>query len=174
MDEDDRVELSDAPTDDDSETDAIASLMQDHDEIRQVFQDYASLGETGASEQDRRTLVNKLSRLLTVHAALEEEFFYPAARDALEDPELPQAALADHQSMAALLDDLGRMSPADAAYDTRVQSLQELVEQHLEDEENELFPLAGERLADLDDLGDEMQERREELQAEFDEDSSAE
>jgi len=101
--------------------------------------------------------------MLTVHATIEEEIFYPAARDAIDDESLLNEAEVEHQSAKDLIAQIQASDPSDPLYDAQVKVLGEYVNHHVEEEEGELFPRVKEADLDLDELGAEMSARQEEL-----------
>ena len=165
--DDDAAELQEFREGTVSATSAITLLTEDLDELRQVFQDYAALMDAGARPGERRAVVDRLCLLLSVHTGIEEEIFYPAARDALDDPGLINEALADHEAMQALIAELQEMQAGDAAFDAGVQALQTVVERHADEEETELFPSTGDSAMDLEALGEQMRVRKSELTVEL-------
>ena len=173
MDDDDLAESNELPMQPPPDAAVIALLLQDHDEIRQLFQDLAA--HAGADENivTQREWMDRLERAMTLHASVEAEIFYPLAGDLLDDPELPRAAMLDHRRMTALLDEMRHLSPDDRRYGEHLGALQTLVERHLNDEENELFPLAGELLDGADDIVMRVFTRREQLSAELNAKASA-
>src|SRR5262245_60005120 len=63
--------------------DAIKLLKADHDEVEELFAQYEKQKKKG--DTDKAELIDKICTALTVHAQIEEEIFYPAARNALEE-----------------------------------------------------------------------------------------
>jgi hemerythrin superfamily protein len=145
------------------EVDALALLQADHDEVTALFIDYRELSRGSVRNVERLDLIEQICEALTVHATLEEEIFYPAARDALGPLDLLEQAEQDHATATVLIEQLQAMDPSDAQYDPTVQKLQAAVEQHVLDEEQELFPQVRDSHLDLLALGERMAERREEL-----------
>src|SRR5678815_4523791 len=148
---------------DKSSTDAIALLMNDHQEVKQLFERYEELAESGADDDEKQSLADEICTMLTVHATIEEELFYPAARDAVDDDSLLNEAEVEHQSAKDLIAQIQASDPSDALYDAQVKVLGEYVNHHVEEEEGELFPRVKEADLDLDELGAEMSARQEEL-----------
>ncbi len=100
-------------------------------------------------------MVDQIIRELSVHAAIEEAYFYPEVRKALgEGGELVDESLHEHQEVKETLAALEDMDPAEAAYDQKVASLIADVRHHVEEEEGEMFPklrtaLSAEQLHDI-------------------------
>jgi len=151
-------------TDTSSQTDAITLLTNDHAEVNELFEQYKALAEdAGSIGQDKQSLAEEICTMLTVHAMIEEEIFYPAARDALDDSKLLDEAEIEHQAAKDLIAQIEDADPDDALYDARVNVLGEYVNHHVQEEEGELFPQIREAGLDLEALGAEMSARQEEL-----------
>ena len=75
--------------------DAVDLLVADHLAAGKVFKQYEKLAKKNASPAERKKLANKVCDMLTVHMAIEEEIFYPAARAAkVEADEMDEVAYA--------------------------------------------------------------------------------
>src|SRR5207344_2725761 len=87
-----------------SAPDAIALLKADHAEVKKCFQSYQKLVDAQADASERQALAEQICLLLTVHATVEEEIFYPAARELLgEDADLVDEADVEHASAKELI-----------------------------------------------------------------------
>ena len=148
---------------DESSTDAIALLMNDHQEVKQLFERYEELVESGADDDEKQSLADEICTMLTVHATIEEELFYPAARDAVDDDSLLNEAEVEHQSAKDLIAQIQASDPSDALYDAQVHVLGEYIDHHVKEEEGELFPEVRDADLALEALGAEMSARQEEL-----------
>ena len=62
-----------------------------------------------------------------------------------------------------LIAQLEKMKPADQYYDAKVKVLQEMIEHHVEEEEKEYFPATRKTEMDMEALGMQMAQRKEEL-----------
>jgi len=144
-------------------TDAIALLTNDHQEVKDLFERYEDLAQADSNDEEKKNLAEEICTMLTVHATIEEEIFYPAARDAIDDESLLNEAEVEHQSAKDLIAQIQASDPSDALYDAQVKVLGEYVNHHVEEEEGELFPRVKEADLDLDELGAEMGARQEEL-----------
>jgi hemerythrin-like domain-containing protein len=105
-----------------------------------------------------------------VHAEIEEDIFYPAMREALDDELLLDQAEVEHAAARELIEQIESMDPGAALYDAKVLVLGEYIDHHVQEEENEIFPQAEKSGIDLDTLGAELGERKRELMSEFEED----
>ncbi len=145
--------------------DAIKLLKADHDEVDGLFKKYNKLASAEAADDERGPLAEQICLMLTVHATIEEEIFYPAARDAEVDSDLLDEAEVEHASLKELIAQIRAMSPGDDLYDAKVTVLGEYVTHHVDEEEGEMFPKCRSSEMDLKALGAEMAERKQALMA---------
>ena len=139
--------------------DAIELLKQQHQEAKKLFE---KIEKAGPDEKEQ--LFDALADALAVHAAIEEQHFYPATKDA-RTAELLEEAVEEHLSMKRIIADLLEMEPDAAQFDAKIKVLREQVEQHVEEEEGELFPKVRKIHGkdELTDLGVLMMQTAEEL-----------
>jgi hemerythrin-like domain-containing protein len=143
--------------------DAIAMLKEDHRRVRDLFQEYGA----ATDPRTKRELAEEACTELETHAQLEEQLFYPAVNEEGEEgPELVQEAIQEHQKVKNLIVALREMGPDNQEFDATFRELMQNVEHHVAEEENAMFPLAEQELAeDLDELKEEMQELKKEILA---------
>jgi antirestriction protein ArdC len=98
--------------------------------------------------------------MLMVHAMIEEEIFYPAARKAKVDSDLLNEAQVEHASAKELIAHIGATSVGDPLYDAKVKVLGEYIRHHVKEEENEMFPKCRASTMDLDEIGAQLEARR--------------
>jgi hypothetical protein len=153
----------------DTQPDATRLLADDHREVHALFEQYRQLADAGASGDERRPLAEEICTLLTVHAALEEEIFYPAARAAGVDASVLDEAEVEHASAKDLIAQIRDMEAEAPLYDAKVAVLGEYVAHHVVEEEDKLFPTCRASSLDLDDLGARLAARRSELMSEMSE-----
>jgi hemerythrin superfamily protein len=120
-------------------TDALSLLRTDHREVEDLFERY--LGMVNGSPKMKRDLVRQMTRELSVHSAIEEQFFYPYIRDNVQGgKQLVGEALHEHHEAKEILAELERMEPKDAGFDERVRKLIRDMRHHVNEEESQLFP----------------------------------
>jgi hemerythrin-like domain-containing protein len=141
--------------------DAIALLKADHDRVEQALRQFEKL-DRHDTEACRR-LVLQVCGELKVHTAIEEDLFYPALREILDDEEILNEAAVEHETASMLIEQLENMDADDPNYHATFTVLGEYVRHHVREEESEMFPRAKKGEIDLDALGTRMRARREEL-----------
>ena len=146
--------------------DAIAMLIADHKKAQKAFKDFEKLKE-GNSKRARSEIVRQTCTDLTIHTKLEEEIFYPAARKAIKDTDLMDEATVEHAGAKQLIAQLESMQPGDDLYDAKFTVLGENVNHHIREEQNEMFPKVRKTRLDLNALGEQMAQRKAELQAQI-------
>lgn len=145
--------------------DAIDLLDADHLAVHAMFQSYRELVRSGAPALQRRALAEEICMELTIHAKLEEELFYPAVREALEDEELLDEAEGQHGSQRELVAQILATPAEDALYDARVAALAEYVARHVHQEREQVFNRALAARLDLQSLARAIGVRKEELRS---------
>ena len=134
--------------DDAHPADAIAMLKADHQRIRDLVEHY----EATTNPEAQWTIAEEVLGELDVHAQLEEQIFYPAVADQSDEGErLAQGSLEEHQMLRHLIQELWDMGPQVHGFDAKFNVLVQNVEDHVADEEAELFPFVEVTLQD--DLG---------------------
>lgn len=139
--------------------DAIKLLKTDHAEVRKMFDEFDKTDDDNKKEQ----LAREVCRALTIHAQIEEELFYPAAREGNVDDDLLDEAKVEHASVKELISQIEDMSVGDDLFDATVTVLGEYVKHHVQEEETQLFPECRESDMDLKSLGEALADRKAEL-----------
>lgn len=146
-------------------SDAISFLTSQHREVEDLFKQFEKLGEDG-SPDEKEPIVRMACEKLTIHSTIEEEIFYPSAREEVEDAEsLLNEAQVEHQTVKELIETLGSMNASDDMFSATFTVLSEYVKHHVKEEEGELFPKVRKSDLDLDALGQELATRAEDLMA---------
>jgi iron-sulfur cluster repair protein YtfE (RIC family) len=143
--------------------DAITLLTADHRQVRALFQQYAHTPDPYL----KQIIAEHVFAELTLHMLLEETVFYPAVAEQADEEgkQLVRDALQDHQQCRVLIETL-QESDHDAAFEAGFQAMRARVEQHIEDEETAMFPLAAQVLAThLEEITVLLQERKEQILA---------
>lgn len=142
--------------------DAIQLLMSDHRAVEDLFKQFQKAKKDGG---EKAGIVEHICDALSVHAEIEEEIFYPAARDALaeKDEDMLDEAEVEHASIKSLVEQLQDADPDEEMYDAKVKVLCEYVTHHVKEEEGEMFPKVRKTNLDLEELGAELMDRKQEL-----------
>ena len=141
--------------------DAIALLKADHREVKAMFEQY----EKTEGDAEKQALAMQICKALTVHARIEEEIFYPAAYEALDEDDLLDEAEVEHASAKELIAQIEASAPSEPLYDAKVKVLGEYIDHHVQEEESEMFPECRASDMDLKALGEQLRARKEELLA---------
>jgi len=144
-------------------SDATILLARDHAQVKKLFKQYEKLASGQADSQERGELAQQICQALTVHATVEEEIFYPAAREAGVKSDLLDEAEVEHASAKDLIAQIEGMDPDEDLYDAKVKVLGEYIDHHVQEEENEMFPKCRKAGMDLAALATEMAGRKQEI-----------
>jgi hemerythrin-like domain-containing protein len=148
--------------------DALDILAEDHKKVLKMFDQFKKMKkQDDADEEEIQTLVETACAELTIHTRLEEEIFYPALRDAIDDTDMLDEAEVEHASAKQLITELSAMQPGDDLYEAKFTVLGEYVKHHIGEEEDEMFPKAKKAKLDLEAMGDEINARKAELRDEL-------
>ncbi len=147
-----------------TKVDAVKLLKADHAEVKKLFAQYERLAKAGAPSAERSRCAEEICDKLTVHATIEEEIFYPAAREALgaSHEDLVDEADVEHASAKQLIAEIQSSDPGDDHYDAKVIVLGEYINHHVKEEQNEMFPKLTKKL-DMAALGELLRARKAEL-----------
>jgi hemerythrin superfamily protein len=144
---------------------AIDLLKEDHEKVKKAFKEFEKMDRSDS--ETCRQVVQSVCNDLRVHTMLEEEIFYPAVREAIEDEDIMNEAAVEHETAKTLIEQLDNMEPDDPNYYATFTVLGEYVMHHVKEEEGEMFPQAKKaKELDLEALGEQMRTRKEELMAE--------
>jgi hemerythrin-like domain-containing protein len=142
----------------DAPGDAIALLKQDHRTVSALFEEFEK-----ADDEEQSAIAQRVCQLLTVHATIEEEILYPAAKEAFESEEnedLVNEAEVEHGSARELIAKIEGMTSEDEHFKATVTVLGEYIKHHVKEEEGELFPQLKKTELDLKELGGRLADRK--------------
>jgi len=141
--------------------DAITLLKDDHSTVKDLFKRFESAGEN--AHKSKRQIVDRIIEELSVHAAIEEQVFYPAVRSSVEQAEDEVLeSLEEHHIVKWTLSELEGMDPQDERFDPKVNVLIESVRHHMDEEEGEMFPKVRRAVGrrELQELGEQMKDAK--------------
>lgn len=147
----------------DAKHDALALLRADHDKVKQLLREFDELKGSDDDDERKAELVDAICYELTLHTMIEEEIFYPTLRAAIDDDELMDEAEVEHAGARELISQLEVMYPGDDHFDATVTVLGEEIVHHIAKEESDMFDAARACGIDLDELGERLSARKEEL-----------
>jgi hemerythrin superfamily protein len=145
------------------QADAIALLKADHRQVEAWFAQFSK----SKSRQKKQQLATQICDALTVHTTIEEEIFYPAFIEATGDKDIHHEAVVEHAGAKNLIAEIQSMTPDDDYYDAKVTVLSEMIKHHVKEEEQPggMFAEAKKSDMDLQGLGEQLNVRKQELQA---------
>ena len=145
---------------------ALTLLKRDHTEVRKMLSDLEDTTER--AEKTRTEGLATLKDELGVQEAIEEEIFYPALKEHPKTKDLALEGYEEHHVVDTIIGELETVEPSDEVWMAKFSVLKENLEHHISEEEDETFPKVEQVFEDeeLQELGERMQERKEELQAE--------
>ena len=126
--------------------DALELLISDHEKVRALFEQFKSAKEADDTERLGQ-LQREIFTELEVHTGIEEDVFYPEAKEAGEEAQ----------------ELVNELTPDDAAWKAKMTVLIENVEHHADEEEEEMFPQLREVFGDerLQRMGEQLAEAKE-------------
>lgn len=146
-----------------SRTDAVAILTADHKRVKKLFKAFDKMKEDG-STADKKTLAAQICAELTLHADAEEQIFYPAVRNALNQDDMLNEAEVEHASAKDLIAQIESGDASDPRWSAKVTVLGEYIDHHVQEEENEMFPKTRKAKMDLESLGKQIADMKQSRQ----------
>lgn len=133
--------------------DAFQLLKEDHRKVEQLFSQLER-----ASGKAKLDVFKQIKTELELHTHIEEKVFYPALEEPEQTHDLTLEAYEEHAVVKKLLKELSRAKTANDEWEAQAKVLQENVEHHVEEEENELFKKADKALSqeELEELSERM------------------
>jgi hypothetical protein len=101
----------------------------------------------------------RASIAVAAHATAGDEIFYPAARKAIDEPDLIDEADVEPASAEALIAQIEESSPSDDHGDAKVKVFGEYIDHHVQEEEGEMFPKVRRAKVDTVAPGEQIAER---------------
>lgn len=141
-------------------------MKSDHRQVEDLFERFEEAGD-----RELGAIAERVCQLLTVHAQIEEELLYPAAKVAFEEEEeeteLVNEAEVEHATAKELIAKIEAMTPDDEAFKATVKVLSEYIKHHVKEEEKEMFPKLKQTQLDLKELGGQLAESKAALMEEM-------
>ena len=140
------------------ETHAISILMKDHDKVKELFDRF----DKAKSSTEKEKIIDEAVVELKIHAAIEEEIFYPTVRKHV-GKDLMNEADEEHHVARVLIAELDHDGRGNDHRDAKFTVLAESVRHHIKEEEGEVLPKAKGLDVDFEALGQRMLERKQSL-----------
>src|SRR5688572_28072614 len=142
---------------------AIEMLKKQHREVAAMFDQL----EGAKSAGQRREIFDAIADAMAVHATIEERHFYPAVKNKATD-DLLHEAVEEHLEIKRAIAELLQLDAGDKSFEAQAMMLKDEIEQHVEEEESELFPQVEEMFDEeaLETLADAMEETQAEMLSE--------
>ncbi|MFF1510143.1 hemerythrin domain-containing protein [Streptomyces sp. NPDC058326] len=141
--------------------DGIVMLRDDHKTVEKLFKEFERAGDDAYDR--KRDIADQVIRELTTHTWIEEQVFYPAAREAAPDTkDHVLESVEEHHAVLWMLSELDGLDPTDERFDAKMTVLMENVRHHVEEEEQDWFPDVRKAMGRkrLLELGDRMEAAR--------------
>lgn len=137
---------------------AAAILKDDHDRVKTLFDQFEAAKGRAAKVKAVRAALTELK----VHAAIEEELFYPAVRAKVGKAVMNEAD-EEHHVVKLLVAELDAMDGSESHFDAKFTVLAEIVRHHIKEEENDMLPGAEKARLDFAALAEKMTRRKDKL-----------
>ena len=139
---------------------AIELLTSQHREVESLFADIEK-----ARSADKKEELTELADRLAIHSAIEEHHFYPAVRKG-DAESIVVVSMKEHLGIKPTLSELLDIDADEESFAPKLQSLKAELEEHVQEEENQLFPRVLKLLSrdELESLARDMSEEQEELE----------
>lgn len=144
-------------------TDAIMLLKHDHREVEDLFAQF----EKASGSDKKWQIAQQICNELKIHTILEEEIFYPATEEAVEE-DLYNEAFVEHDGAKVLINDIMETGGQGEFFEAKVKVLSEEIEHHVKEEEQPkdgYFAQVRDSDIDVKALLEPMLARKEELKS---------
>lgn len=141
-----------------SKTNALNIIKADHQEVKAMFAEFEK-----ADEKAQIAIAERICLALKVHAKVEEELLYPMVREEAEAEDLVNEAVVEHTTAKQLIAEIERGKNADPLFEAKVSVLGEYVNHHVKEEESQMFAAIRKADVDLEQLGEKIMARKDEL-----------
>jgi hypothetical protein len=139
--------------------DPVAMLKDDHKNVKALFDQFEGTDDENQQMRIAKEAINELK----VHAAIEEEIFYPSVGAMVDDSEVMAEATQEHHVVHFLIDELEGQNLDQDTFHAKFIVLAENVRHHIKEEEGEMMPKIDGDETEMGELGARMAERKQEL-----------
>ncbi len=141
------------------------SIRNDHETQRTLI---GILTETSGASDGREEVWERLKRELVAHAGAEERYFYVPLMEHDLTQEAARHSVSEHKELDDFIEQLDGYDMSGPQWIQTAKELEERLLHHLDEEEKEIFPVAGKALTDdekaqlAEDYDTDIQRRRDE------------
>ena len=128
-----------------SDETVFEALRADHDRQRELVD---QLVETEGASDERSELFDELKTELAAHADAEERFFYIPMMEFDLTQEKARHSVAEHHELDELVESLEETDMSSSSWLSTAKDLRERLTHHLDEEEQEVFQMAGKVLTE--------------------------
>lgn len=121
-------------------------LIEDHRKVSKLFKELEA--SNGKATKARQHLFEQLKSELTLHSEIEEKYMYPLLENEEDTKSMVLEAYEEHNLVKTLIDELESEEIGSDAWEAKLKVMQENVEHHVSEEEEELFPEAEDLLSE--------------------------
>lgn len=134
---------------------ALEFLKEDHEKVAALFEQ----AEATKKEQQKKQIYEQIASELETHTHIEETIFYPAIQGEEELRDLVLEAFEEHKQVKTLIREISNLTADSEKFEAKLTVMRENVEHHVEEEENEMFPLVEQYLDEdeLEELGQKLE-----------------
>lgn len=136
--------------------DVVELLEKDHEKVKDLLEKVEKTTSRGV--KTREELYARIRSELELHTYIEEQILYPRLKKEDETKDLTFEAVEEHRLVKQLLQELSDLPVDDDVWQAKMTLLKEMVEHHIDDEEEELFPEMKAAIPkdELEQLGERM------------------
>jgi hemerythrin superfamily protein len=116
------------------------ALRDDHETQRTLA---SILVETEGDSDGRREIFDKIRREMMAHAAAEERYFYVPLMESDTTQEQARHSVAEHKELDDYIEQLEQYDRSAPQWLLTTREMTERLTHHLDEEETEVFPVAG-------------------------------
>ena len=133
--------------------DIFQILRNDHQKVSSIMEQL-----NDADEQQKQQIFDQLQEELNNHMSLEEQYFYPRVEDIEQLADVIQDCLADHDDIRQILEQMNEQDIDSEEWQTNCQALEDTKDDHVDLEEQEVFPQVVELMesSELKELGEQI------------------
>lgn len=134
--------------------DAISLLKADHEKVKALFNKAED-----ASESEKLSLFKQIHEELEIHTHIEETILYPKLKEIEELKDITLEGVEEHHQAKILMREISALSDDSSKLSPKLKVLQEDIEHHVKEEEEEMFPKMQKvfKVKELEDLGAELE-----------------